>query len=105
MRRDEAGFNEMRRAAKKDRNHELIVTALRKVGVRVRTLNEKDLPDLLTGFEGTLRLLEVKDGERKPSERRLRSGQQAFFAEFNGCPVYKVENVFEALSVHGIEVQ
>lgn len=85
-----------------DANRGLIVDALRKAGVKVYDLGEP--LDLLTGYRGILSLLEVKDGERKPSERRLRPSQQAFFDEWHGYPIFKVETVEEALAVHDIKV-
>lgn len=94
----------MHRKARKDANQDLIVEALRDMGVRVRILDERDLPDLVTGWRGTIRLLECKDGSRKPSERRLRPGQQAFFDEWQGLPVFKVETVEQALECHGIHI-
>lgn len=93
----------LRRASRKDANQTRIVKALRDVGVKVYILNEP--VDLLTGFQGTLRAIEVKDGERIPSQRKLKPSQEKFMAEFQGCPVYKVENVFEALAAHGVEIQ
>lgn len=89
--------------ARKDANQTRIVKALRDVGVKVYVLNEP--MDLLTGFRGVLRVIEVKDGNRFASQRRLKPSQEKFMTEFEGCPVFKVENVFEALKCHGIEVQ
>lgn len=86
----------MRKAPKKDANQSLIVTALRKAGVKVRILDERDVPDLLCSYQGKISLLEVKDGRRKPSERRLRPGQQAFFDEWSDSPVFKVETLADA---------
>ncbi len=94
----------LRQAAKKDRNHQIIVAALRKAGVKVRNLNERDLPDLLCGYAGQIVLLEIKDGKRKPSERRLRPGQQAFFDEWTGYPIFKVENIADAFSALRIPI-
>jgi len=85
-----------------DANRGLIVDALRKAGVKVYDLGEP--LDLLTGYRGVLSLLEVKDGGRKPSERRLRLSQQAFFDEWHDYPIFKVETVEEALKAHGIKI-
>lgn len=93
----------LRRASRKDANQSRIVKALRDVGVKVYILNEP--VDLLTGHKGVLRALEIKDGERVPSQKKLKPSQEKFMADFTGCPVFKVESIFEALSVHGIEFQ
>lgn len=93
----------LRRASRKDANQGRIVKALRDAGVKVHILNEP--VDLLTGFQGTLRLLEVKDGDKFLSQRKLKPSQQKFMADFIGCPVFKVETIGEAFAVHGIEVR
>lgn len=92
----------LRRASRKDANQSRIVKALRDVGVKVYVLNEP--VDLLTGFQGVLRAVEVKDGDRIPSERKLKPSQERFMAEFQGCPVFKVENIYEALAIHGFDI-
>ena len=88
----------MRYAARKDANQELIVQALRAAGATVHILDAKNLPDLLVGYRGKTLLIEIKDGAKKPSERRLRPGQQRFFDEWRGGPAVKVENLEEALT-------
>lgn len=92
----------LRRASRKDANQSRIVKALRDLGVSVYILNEP--VDLVTGFRGTLRMLEVKDGDRVPSQRKLKPSQVKFMTEFAGCPVFKVENIYEALRIHGFDV-
>jgi len=94
----------MRRAARKDGNHAIIVQGLRAVGASVRILDEKDLPDLLVGYQGQTHLIEIKDGKRKPSERRLRPGQQRFFEEWRGGPLVKAETLADAFAALGIKV-
>ena len=94
----------MRTRARKDGNHQAIVDGLRKAGVKVRVLNEKDLPDLICGWRMNLFLLEIKDGSRKPSERKLRPGQQKFADEWAGYPVCKVESLEQAFAALGIRV-
>ena len=71
----------MRRAAKVDTNHREIVAALERCGCSVQSLAAvgAGVPDLLVGVAaraGRLTLLmEVKDGARPPSERRLTPDQ------------------------------
>lgn len=90
----------MRRAARVDANQAEIVSALRAVGASVRSLAMvgSDLPDLLVGFRNRTFLLELKDGSKPPSQRKLRPGQQRFFDTWQG-QVAKVESVDEALKV------
>lgn len=95
----------MRRAARKDANHGLIVSALEKVGADVASINEKDLPDLLVGFRGVNYLLEIKDGAKSPSRRKLRPGQARFAQTWRGRPPVKVETIADAFRALGIEIQ
>ena len=93
----------LRRASRKDRNQTLVVKALRAAGVKVYVLNEP--MDLLTGFNGVLRVIEIKDGERVPSQKKLKPSQQKFIEDFAGCPVFKVDTIGDAFRVHGIDVR
>ena len=63
----------MRRAARIDRNQPEIVEALRQAGCRVQPLHTvgKGCPDILVGRNGRLVLMEIKDGEKPPSARKL----------------------------------
>ena len=63
----------MRRAAKIDANQTEIVKALRQVGASVQSLAStgKGCPDLLVGFRGVNWLLEIKDGQKVKSARKL----------------------------------
>lgn len=100
----------MRRAAKVDRNQTAIVKALRAVGCSVQPLHAvgKGCPDLLVGvpersavgsFFRPRRMvcLEVKDGDKPPSERRLTPDQEKWHAQWRGPAVVVVENVDQAL--------
>jgi Holliday junction resolvase len=70
----------MRRAAKTDDNHRSIVKALRKAGCNVLSLAAvgNGCPDLLIQRLGVLYLLEVKDGEKYPSQQKLTPHQVKF---------------------------
>lgn len=83
----------------------MIIRGLRAVGATVRVLNETDLPDVIAGYQGRTFLFEIKDGSRKPSERRLRPGQQRFFDEWRGGPLAKIETLADAFRELGIEIQ
>ena len=76
----------MRRAARIDRNQPEIVEALRKLGASVQPLHtaHDGIPDLLVGFQGRNFLLEVKDGTKPPSARKLTSCQVQWPREWSG---------------------
>lgn len=88
----------MRRAARVDANQEAIVEALRKIGCRVHTMQAMGggFPDLLVSFRGMLSLIEVKDGSKPPSQRKLTPAQEKWHAEW-GDDVRVVKSVQEAI--------
>ncbi len=65
------------RAAKVDHNQRAIVAALRAKGATVQLLHAvgRGCPDLLVGYRGLNLLIEVKDGSKPPSARRLTPDQ------------------------------
>ena len=67
----------MRRAAKVDANQAEIVARFRSLGASVEPLHAVGggVPDLLIGYEGQNYLIEVKDGKKPPSARRLTKDQ------------------------------
>lgn len=94
-----------RRAAKVDSNQAEIVAELRRHAYGVLLLHAVGggCPDLLvstaTTDGGSVNvLLEVKDGGKSPSARRLSDDQVRFHAEWPG-PVHTVETPGEALAV------
>jgi hypothetical protein len=91
----------MRRAARVDENQENVVKALRAVGATVQTLAAvgKGVPDLLVGYQGQTFLLEVKDGKKPPSERRLTEDQLVWHGAWRGGPLAVVDSVDAALRV------
>ena len=92
----------MSRAAKVDSNQREIVAALRGVGVTVQTLHTvgKGCPDLLIGVRGTNLLIEVKDGAKPPSARKLTPDEEDWHAKWRG-QVAIVESVEQALDLVG----
>ena len=94
----------MRRAAKVDDNQEKIVKALRSAGATVQTLAAvgKGVPDLLVGHRGRTILIEVKDGKKPPSERRLTEDQVKWHGLWRGGPVAIVTDVEGALRAIGM---
>ena len=63
----------MRKRAKLDVNHLEIVATLRKCGASVVSLASlgDGVPDLLVGYRGKTALVEIKDGDKPPSQREL----------------------------------
>lgn len=93
----------MRRAAKVDANQSDIVKALRAVGATVQVLSDvgKGCPDLLVGRAGKNYLLEIKDGDKFKSKRKLTPDQIEWHQEWCG-QVAVVECVDDALVVVGL---
>lgn len=90
----------MRRAAKVDANQEQIVIALRARGASVRIVTQGDgLPDLLVGYNGYTLLMEVKDGRKPPSARRLTPAEEKFMLEWKGGLLAVVNSVDEAVAM------
>ncbi len=92
---------QMRRAAKIDANQPAIVDGLRRLGYRVQSLASvgQGVPDLLVGCpDGRLVLLEVKDGAKPPSARKLTPDEEAWHAVWRCWPVFVVDSLESALS-------
>lgn len=96
----------MRRAAKVDANQGEIVDALRAVGAKVQPLHMvgEGVPDLLVRYRGDLHLVEVKDGRKPPSDRRLTPAQLAWHLEWAGADLHVVKSVSEALIAIGAKI-
>ncbi len=90
------------RASRVDANQPAIVAALKGVGATVQHLHTlgQGCADLLVGYRGSNYLLEVKDGDKPPSRRRLTEDEKRWHAEWRG-QVDVVENEQEALVVIG----
>ena len=88
----------MRRAARVDANQAEIVAALRKVGCSVLDLSAVGggCPDILVGRRGKNLLIEVKDGTKPPSKRRLTPEEREFLTAWNGNAVI-CDSIEEAL--------
>jgi hypothetical protein len=86
-----------------DANHQIIVEALRAAGATVRTISQGDgLPDLLVGFAGETILMEVKDGDKVASARKLTTAEAKFFNEWTGGKLVIVTSVDDALACVGM---
>ena len=89
----------MRRAARRDDNEKAIVDALERVGCMVQKLTQGDgVPDLLVGVpSGKLIVIEVKDGGKVPSAKRLSEKELAWHQRWARYPVFIVEDVEQAV--------
>ena len=94
----------MRRAAKIDSNQTAVVKALRAAGATVQSLAAvgAGVPDLLVGFQGKTILIEVKDGAKVPSERRLTPDQLVWHSRWRGGALSTVDGPEAALRVLGV---
>lgn len=96
----------MRRAAKVDANQAEIVADLRACGVSVHPAHAMGagFPDLVCGFRGRTVLIEIKDGSKPPSARRLTPAQVEWHDAWRG-QVGVAENTAQALEIIGISVE
>jgi len=86
------------RAAKVDANHGEIVETLRALGASVQSLATvgDGCPDILVGWRGRNTVLEIKDGDKPPSARKLTPREQRWSDEWKG-QVMTVMNVMDAV--------
>lgn len=87
-------------SCKTDDNQKEIVKALRAVGasvVSLAPLKGKCL-DLLVGYRGHNLLMEVKDGNKPPSQQKLTDNEEEFLDNWRGYAVV-VNSVEQALKV------
>ncbi len=90
----------MRYANRIDANQGRIVEALRGAGAYVRIISQGDgIPDLLVAYRGYTVLMEVKDGDKPPSARKLTEAEQKFFDEWTGGMLVIVNSAEEALEI------
>ena len=92
------------RAARTDANHVQVVSALRAAGATVQSLAGvgKGVPDLLVGHQGHTLLMEVKDGDKSPSQRKLTEDQLKWHREWNGGTLAVVDGPEAALRALGV---
>lgn len=90
----------MHRAAKVDSNQSEIVQAMRRMGASVQHIHAvgKGCPDIICGFRGVNLLVEVKDGDKPPSKRRLTPDEIEWHDLWRG-QVAIVESIDDALAL------
>lgn len=76
----------MGRACKTDDNQQEIIERFRGWGATVKSTHMvgNGFPDLVVGFQGVNLLVEVKDGSKPPSRRKLTKDQQEFHKAWGG---------------------
>lgn len=93
----------MRYAKRTDANQSGIVSALRAIGVGVYVASSagNGLADLVCAYRGILYLLEVKDGSKPPSARKLTVEQVRLhdMLRQHGVKVHVVTSEDDALAV------
>lgn len=89
-----------RRAARVDDNQPEIVRAFQRMGATVQHLHAVGggCPDLCVGFRGVNLFVEVKDGSKPPSARKLTPSQSEWHAAWKG-QVAIVSSVEEAIDL------
>ena len=85
----------MRRRGRVDVNHADIVAALSRCGCSVFSTAGvgSGFPDCVVGLHGVTHLLEIKDGLKSPSRRRLTDDESAWHETWQGEPVCIVESL------------
>jgi Holliday junction resolvase len=79
----------MRKYGKIDENQNELVEYLRMAGAKVLIMSNMGggCPDLLVGWRGKLTMVEVKDGKKPPSQRKLTTDQEEFHSEWANYPL------------------
>lgn len=90
----------MRRSARIDSNQNEIVNAFRKMGASVLITSQlKNCFDLLVGYKGVNYIVEVKDGKKPPSQRKLTKGEQKFKDTWQGGEYYIIESIDDVINL------
>lgn len=89
---------------KTDRNHAEILNKLRKItqlSVFSTHAIGKGFPDIVVGYKKRNYLIEIKDGEKPQSQRKLTKDEVKFFENWHG-QVDVANNFDEVLKILGI---
>jgi len=89
----------MRLASRRDVNERRVIDALKACGAYVKQINDAGAFDLLVYYRGYTLLLEVKDGDKSPSQRALTPAEAKFHAEWPGQNLHIVNSEHEALDI------
>jgi hypothetical protein len=87
----------MRRAARVDANQSIIIAGFRRLGCTVQPLHMVGMgcPDALVGFRKANYAIEIKDGEKPPSARKLTEAEAEWHRDWRGqvCIVESLDDV------------
>lgn len=88
-----------RRAPRIDANQPEIVKSFRKLGCTVQHLHMvgDGCPDICVGFQGNNYMIEIKDGSKPPSGRKLTTDEQEWHDEWLGS-VHIIETISDVHS-------
>ena len=90
----------MRTAARTDGNHKEIMAAFRKLGFSVKDVSQlKGFCDLAVARNNCTYLVEVKDGQKPPSKRRLTPEENEFHNNWND-KVYVIESLEDVIEFY-----
>jgi hypothetical protein len=93
----------MRKHARKDTNQDEIVQAARDLGATVLLTHQLGggAPDIIIGWRGLNYLVEIKDGAKPPSRRRLTKDEKEFHQLWRGqiCVIKSVDELLELLEI------
>jgi Holliday junction resolvase len=91
------------RAKRVDDNQKEIVRQLRQLGASVRPLHMvgQGLPDIIVGVRNQNFLIEIKDGKKSKSKKKLTDDEQEFFDTWKG-QVAKCETLEEIIKIIGL---
>ena len=84
-----------------DSNHAEIIKALRKIpNLSVFSTHEvgKGFPDIVIGYKGINYLIEIKDGNKPPSARKLTPDEVKFHQDWSG-QISIIKNLDELLQI------
>ena len=97
----------MRTAAKVDANQPEIVSQLRDIPgckVWITSMVGHGGPDFVVGWMGANYLIELKDGEKVPSKRKLTKDEKKFHAQWGG-QVDIAESFEDCLRIIGVSTE
>ena len=97
----------MRTAAKVDANQPEIVSQLRDIPgctVWITSMVGHGGPDFVIGWMGVNYLIELKDGDKVPSKRKLTKDEKKFHAQWAG-QIDKAESFEDCLRIIGVSTE
>lgn len=93
----------MRRAAKIDDNQKKVVEQLRRCGVSVAvtSMMGKGFPDIIVGHAGINYMIELKDGSKTASRRKLTEDEQEWHNKWKG-QIHVADDIDDCLKIIGL---